>query len=191
MYIQGEKVRGDLIGAEGEQQNVEKLRREMKRRNITALITKIGDFTAEEPLELELNHFRRTFKKTKMDDRAAEEFGKANIIGKFRNIKPENAKLIGEESQNDRKIDVYLVRHVDLMGIKAELSGEEGTENDHLGRPGEQPACQNSARGLLPRRRKEQGLARILRVCLERTIRSRPVQPPGPRRLHRRRTVGC
>lgn len=124
IYIQGEKIRHDLTGAEGEQQNLEKLRKEMKRRNITALLTVIGDFTAKEALELD--HFRKTFKKTKMDDRAVEEFGKANIISKFRNVKPENAEWIGEESQNGRKIDVYLVRHIDIMGIKAELSGEEG-----------------------------------------------------------------
>jgi hypothetical protein len=124
IYIQGEKMRHDLTGAEGEQQNLEKLRKEMKRRNITALLTVIGDFTAKEALELD--HFRKTFKKTKMDDRAVEEFGKANIIGKFRNIKAENAERIGEESQNGQKIDVYLVRHIDIMGIKAELSGKEG-----------------------------------------------------------------
>jgi len=124
IYIQGEKIRHDLIGAEGEQQNLEKLRKEMKRRNIAALLTVIADFTAKEALELD--HFRKTFKKTKMDDRAVEEFGKANIIGKFRNIKPENAERIGEELQNGQKIDVYLVRHIDIMGIKAELSGEEG-----------------------------------------------------------------
>jgi hypothetical protein len=124
MYIQGEKIRIDMVGAEGEEPGLEKLRKEMQRRNLTALHSTIGDFTAKETLELD--HFRKTFKKTKMDDRAAEEFGKANIIGKFCNVKPENAEWISEQSQNGRKIDVYLVKHVDLMGIKAELSGKEG-----------------------------------------------------------------
>ncbi len=124
MYIQGEKIRMDMVGAEGEKPGLEKLRKEMQRRNLTALHSTIGDFTAKEALELD--HFRTTFKKTKMDDRAAEEFGKANIIGNFRKVKPENADWIGEELQNGRKIDVYLVKHVDLMGIKAELSGKEG-----------------------------------------------------------------
>ncbi len=124
MYIQGEKIRMDMVGAEGGKPGLEQLRKEMQRRNLTALHSTIGDFTAKEALELD--HFRKTFKKTKMDDRALEEFGKANIIGNFRNVKPENAEWIGEELQNGRKIDVYLVRHVDIMGIKAELSGKEG-----------------------------------------------------------------
>lgn len=124
MYIQGEKIRMDMVRAEGEEPGLEKLQKEMQRRNITALHSTIGDFTAKEALELD--HFQKTFKKTKMDDRALEEFGKANIIGKFHNVKPENAERIDEEFQNGQKIDVYLVRHVDIMGIKAELSGEEG-----------------------------------------------------------------
>ncbi|MHC4544736.1 MAG: hypothetical protein ACYTDW_05875 [Planctomycetota bacterium] len=124
MYIQGEKMRMDIVGAEGDQQGLEKLREAMKRRNLTALHSTIGDFTAKETLELD--HFRKTFKKRELDDRTVTEFTKTNLVEQFRSVKPEDAERTGEESQNGRKIDVYLVRHVDIMGIKAELSGEEG-----------------------------------------------------------------
>ncbi len=124
MYIQGEKMRMDMTGAEGEQPGLEKLRKEMKRRNLTAFQSSIGDFTAKEALDLD--HFRKTFKKRQLDDRAVAEFTRTNLVEQFRNVKPEDAEQTGEESQNGRKIDVYLVRHVDIMGIKGDLSGEEG-----------------------------------------------------------------
>ena len=124
MYIQGEKMRMDMTGAEGEQPGLEKLRKEMKRRNLTAFQSSIGDFTAKEALDLD--HFNKTFKKRQLDDRAVAEFTRTNLVEQFRNVKPEDAEQTGEESQNGRKIDVYLVRHVDIMGIKGELSGEEG-----------------------------------------------------------------
>jgi hypothetical protein len=124
MYIQGEKIRMDMVGAEGDRKDLEKLREEMKRRNLTSLHSSIGDFTAKEALELD--HFRKTFNKRELDDRVVDEFIRANLIEQFHNVKPENAKWIGEELQNGQKIDVYLVRHVDIMGIKAELSGKEG-----------------------------------------------------------------
>jgi hypothetical protein len=124
MYIQGEKIRMDMVGAEGDQKGLDKLREEMQRRNLTSLHSSIGDFTAKEALELD--HFRKTFKKTKLDDRVVAEFIRANLIEQFHNVKPENAEWICEEFQNGQKIDVYLVRHVDIMGIKAELSGKEG-----------------------------------------------------------------
>jgi hypothetical protein len=124
MYIQGEKIRMDMVGAEGEKPSLEKLRKEMQRRNLTALHSTIGDFTAKEALELD--HFRKTFKKRQLDDRTVLEFTKTNLVEQFRSVKPEDAQWTGEESQNGRKIDVYVVRHVDIMGIKGELSGEEG-----------------------------------------------------------------
>ena len=124
MYIQGEKIRMDMVGAEGDQQGLEKLREEMKRRNLTAFQSMIGDFTAKEAMDLD--HFRKTFKKRQLDDRTVAEFTRTNLVEQFRSIKPEDAERIGEELQNGRKIDVYLLRHVDIMGIKAELSGEEG-----------------------------------------------------------------
>jgi hypothetical protein len=124
MYIQGDKIRIDIVGAEGDQPNLEKLREEMKRRNLTALNSTIGDFTAKQALDLD--HFRKTFKKRQLDDRTVTEFTRANLIEQFRKVKPENAERIDEESQNGRKIDVYVVRQVDIMGIKGELSGQEG-----------------------------------------------------------------
>lgn len=124
MYIQGEKIRMDMIGAEGEKPGLEQLRKEMKRRNLTALQSTIGDFTAREAMDLD--HFRKTFKKRQLDDRTVAEFTRANLVEQFRSVKPEDALRTGEESQNGQKIDVYLVRYVDIMGIKAELSGQEG-----------------------------------------------------------------
>jgi outer membrane lipoprotein-sorting protein len=124
MYIQGEKIRMDMTGAQGEHQGLEKLRKEMQRRNLTAFQSSIGDFTAKEALDL--YHFPKTFKKRQLDDRTVAEFNRTNLVEQFRNVKAEDAKRTGEESQDGRKIDVYLVRHVDIMGIKAELSGQEG-----------------------------------------------------------------
>lgn len=124
VYIQDKKVRLDILGAQGQQQSVEQLQKEMQRRNLTSLVSMIGDFTHK--YALELDHFRRTYKKTELDDRTVAEFTKANLIEQFRNVKQENAEWIGEEKENGRRIDVYLVKHVELMGIKAELSGDPG-----------------------------------------------------------------
>jgi outer membrane lipoprotein-sorting protein len=124
MYIQGEKIRMDMTGAEGDQPGLDKLREEMKRRNLTAFQSMIGDFKAKEAIDLD--HFRKTFKKRQLDDRAVDHFTQTNLVEQFRSVKPEDAQRTGEESQNGRKVDVYVVRHVDLIGIKAELSGEEG-----------------------------------------------------------------
>jgi outer membrane lipoprotein-sorting protein len=124
VYIQGRKMRLDIVGAEGQQEGTEKLQKEMERLNLTALMSMIGDFTQQEVLNLD--HFRKTYQKTQMDDRVVAEFTKTNLIKQFHNVKHEDGQWLGEESQDGRKIDVYLVRHVELMGIEAELAGEEG-----------------------------------------------------------------
>ncbi len=124
MYIQGEKIRMDMIGAEGQQEGLEKLRSEMQRRNLTAFMSTIGDFTVKESLELD--HFRKTYKKRELDDRVVAHFMKANLIEQFHNVKHEDAEWLREELQDGRKIDVYLAKHVNLMGIEAKLSGKEG-----------------------------------------------------------------
>jgi hypothetical protein len=124
VYIQGRRMRLDIVGAEGQQEGMEKLRKEMERPNLTALMSMIGDFTQQELLNLD--HFRKTYQKTPMDDRVVAEFTNTNLITQFHNVKDEDGQWLGDESQDGRKIDVYLVRHVELMGIKAELAGEEG-----------------------------------------------------------------
>lgn len=125
MYIRGRKLRGDLLDFEPDEEGVqEKMRREMEQRNLPAILTYIADFAHKE--HLQLDHFRKTYKQDRIDERAASEFAKTHLIEQFRNVKQENAEWIGEEKQNGRRIDVYLVKHVELMGIKAELSGEPG-----------------------------------------------------------------
>ncbi len=124
MYIQGKKLRGDLVAVEGQVQDVEKLQREMQQRNLPALLSYITDFTQKDGLQLD--HFRKTFTRIKVDDRVASEVTKTNLIEQFRNVKPENAERIGEESHDGRNIDVYVVKDVELMGVKAKLSGKEG-----------------------------------------------------------------
>jgi hypothetical protein len=125
VYIQHKKVRLDILGAQGQQQSVEQLQKEMQRRNLTSLLSMIGDFTHK--YALELDHFRRTYKKTELDDRTVAEFTKANLIEQFRNAKEENAEWVSQEMQDGRVIDVYVIRDVKLMGIEAELSGQEGS----------------------------------------------------------------
>ncbi len=125
MHIQGQKLRGDLLDFEPDQEGVqEKIRREMEQRNLAAILTYIVDFARRE--HLQLDHFHKTYKQGQIDERAASEFAKADLIEQFRNVKQEDAEWIGEENQNGRRIDVYLVKHVELMGIRAELSGEPG-----------------------------------------------------------------
>ncbi len=96
----------------------------MKERKLTALMSYIADFESKDGIELD--HFRKTYKKLTIDDRMAAEFAGKNPIEQFRNVKPENAELLRTDSEDSCKIDVFLVKHVDLMGIKAELSGKEG-----------------------------------------------------------------
>jgi hypothetical protein len=125
MYIRGQKLRGDLLDFQPNEEGVqEKIRQEMQQRNLTGLLTYIADFARKE--HLQLDHFRKTYKQSQIDERAASEFAKTNLIEQFRNVKEENAEWLGEEKQDGRRIDVYLVKHVELMGIKAELSGEPG-----------------------------------------------------------------
>jgi hypothetical protein len=123
MYIQGQKIRGDLVAVEGDQKGLDQLQKEMKERKLSALMSYITDFERKDGIEFD--HFRKTYKKINIDDRLAAEFTKTNPIEQFRAVKAEDAERIGEESQDGRKIDVYLVRKVNLMGIKTELSGQE------------------------------------------------------------------
>jgi hypothetical protein len=123
MYIQGQRIRGDLVAVEGDQKGLDRLQEEMKERKLSALMSYITDLEQKDGIEID--HFRKTYKKINVDDRVAAEFTKTNPIEQFRTVKSEDAERIGEELQDGRKIDVYLVRKVNLMGIKAELSGQE------------------------------------------------------------------
>ena len=124
VYIQGMKMRLDMIGGEGEQEGLKKLKSEMERLNLTAFMSTVADFATQEVVDVD--HFRKTYKKHGLDNQAAAAFGSANLIEQFRKIRSEDAQWLRDESQDGRKIDVYLVRHVNLMGIKADLSGGEG-----------------------------------------------------------------
>ena len=124
MYIQGRRIRIDIVGAEGMQQGAEQLQKEMERRNLTALFSQIGDFAAKEVLELD--HFNKTYVRKALNEQVVAEFTKSNLIEQFRNIKYQDAQKLREETQDGRKIDVYLVKHVELMGMREDLSGQEG-----------------------------------------------------------------
>ena len=124
MYIQGRRIRIDIVGAESMQQGAEQLQKEMERRNLTALFSQIGDFAAKEVLELD--HFNKTYVRKALNEQVVAEFTKSNLIEQFRNIKYQDAQKLREETQDGRKIDVYLVKHVELMGMREDLSGQEG-----------------------------------------------------------------
>ncbi len=124
MYIQGEKMRGDMVKVEGNAEAVKKLDEEMQKQNLPAIMSYVADFRLKDGIQLD--HFRKTYKKISIDERIVMQFTKSNPIEQFRGIKADNAERIGEESQDGRKIDVYLVKKVNLMGIEAELSGKEG-----------------------------------------------------------------
>jgi hypothetical protein len=96
----------------------------MERLNLTAFMSTTVDFATQEALDLD--HFRKTYKKHGLDNQAAAAFASTNLIEQFRKIRSEDAQWLRDESQDGRKIDVYLVTHVNLMGIKADLSGGEG-----------------------------------------------------------------
>ena len=123
--IQGTtKMRLDMIGGEGEHEGLGKLKDEMKRLNLTAFMSTIVDFATQEVVVLD--HFRKTFKKHGLGNEAAAALVSTNLIEQFRKIRREDARWLRDESPDGRRIDVYLVTHVNLMGIKAELSGQEG-----------------------------------------------------------------
>jgi len=124
VYVHGMKMRLDMIGGEGEQEGLKKLRSEMERLNLTAFMSTTVDFATQEVLDVD--HFRKTYKKRGLDNQAAAAFASTNLIEQFRKIRSEDARWLRDESQDGRKIDVYLVTHVNLMGIKADLSGGEG-----------------------------------------------------------------
>ena len=124
VYIQGQKMRLDMIGGEGEDEMLQSLKSEMERLNLTAFMSTIVDFATREVLDLD--HFRKTYRKHGLDDQAAAASTGANLIEQFRKIRSEDAQWLRDESQDGRKIGVYLVTHVNLMGIKADLSGREG-----------------------------------------------------------------
>ena len=126
MYIQGQKGRLDLIGFEGDQEGIDQIQKEMNRKELSAIVSTIIDLEHKDGLELD--HFHKTYKAINVDDRMVQEFTKSNPVEQFRDVKTEDVEWLREEQQDGYKIDVYLVRHVDmpLMGIKSELSGREG-----------------------------------------------------------------
>jgi len=121
VHIEGVKIRLDMIGGEREQEVWQRFWSEMERLNLTALTSTIVDHATREVLDLD--HFRKTYKKHGLDDQAAAASTGANLIEQFRKIRSEDAQWLREESQDGRKIDVYLITHVNLMGIEADLSG--------------------------------------------------------------------
>jgi len=118
MWMQRDKVRMDLVGVEmsaeltGPQaEGVRKLQQLGEGGNLPVLLTMIGDTSRKEAIELD--HFRKTAVQKKMDARAAADIPQ-NLVEKFRNIKGDDAELVGEEQRNGRKVLVYRLTKLDL-----------------------------------------------------------------------------
>ena len=126
MYIQGQKGRLDLIGFEGDQEGIDQLQKEIKQKELSVIVSTIGDFERKDGLQLD--HFHKTYEVFNINDQNVQAFMESNPIEQFRKVKAEDAEWLREEQQDGRKIDVYLVRHVDMpvIGIKSKLSGGKG-----------------------------------------------------------------
>lgn len=125
--IGDDRMRMDIIGAEGPQEGVGQLRAEMQRQGIDALVSVLGDVATGQVLEL--NHLAQTFTWKTMDEQIAAQFASANLIEQFRTLEEESAEWIEETVENGRQLDVYSVTSVNLMGMQGELSGGE---NDRM-----------------------------------------------------------
>ncbi|UCG46421.1 MAG: hypothetical protein JSU94_13040 [Phycisphaerales bacterium] len=123
MYLQGDKVRCDLVEMKGQAEEFEQSRAEMEKGKIDAFETFVADFTRKQVLELD--HVRKNFKKFELSSEVAAAFAGVNLLEQFRQVKPDDAKWIEEQSQDGRRIDVYLITPADFIGIKAILSGVE------------------------------------------------------------------
>jgi outer membrane lipoprotein-sorting protein len=123
MWMQRDKVRMDLVGVEmsadltGPQaEGVRKLRELGEGGKLPALLTMIGDTSRQEGIELD--HFRKTAVKKKMDARAAADIPQ-NLVEKFRNVKGDDAELVGEEQRDGRKVLAYRLTKLDLPSFTA------------------------------------------------------------------------
>jgi len=122
-YLQADKMRSELVEVQGQQEGVQELRSQMQQRDLKGVLTIIADI--KQAQYLQLDHVRKTAMRAKIHDRVASELAGSNLIDQFRKIKTENAQWLRDETQDGRKIDVYLVTKVDFMGIKGNLSGHE------------------------------------------------------------------
>ncbi len=109
MYVQGDKLRIDIVGVQGVKQ--------LEKPPVPILLSVVGDLTHRQALELD--HFRKTAKRETIHDRVAAEFTKADPIRQLRSVKPENAERIGQEERDGRTLDVYRLTKIDVVGIEA------------------------------------------------------------------------
>jgi len=123
MWMQQDKLRMDLVGVEmsadltGPQADgVRKLRELGEGGNLPVLLTLIGDTSRKEAIELD--HFRKTAVKKRMDARAAADIPQ-NLVEKFRNVKGDDAELVGEEQRDGRKVLAYRLTKLDLPSFTA------------------------------------------------------------------------
>ena len=124
MWMQQDKTRMDLVGVEmsadltGPQADgVRKLRELGEGGNLPVLLTLIAD-TARGEL-IELDHFRKTAVKSKRMYIRAEAGIPQNLVEQFRNVKGDDAELVGEEQRDGRTVLVYRLTKLDLPSFMA------------------------------------------------------------------------
>jgi len=123
MWMQQDNIRMDLLGVEmsadltGPQaEGVRKLKELGEGGKLAALLTMIGDTSRQEAIELD--HFRKTAVKRNMDARVAACISQ-NPGEQFRNVKGDDAELVGEEQRDGRKVLVYRLTKLDLPSFMA------------------------------------------------------------------------
>jgi len=123
LWMQQDKLRMDLVGVEmsadltGPQaEGVRKLKELGEGGNLPVLLTLVGDTSRKEAIELD--HFRKTAVKKTMDARAAAHIPQ-NLVEQFRNVKGDDAELVGEEQRDGRKVLAYRLTKLDLPSFTA------------------------------------------------------------------------
>lgn len=124
MYMQRDRLRMDLVGAEitadlagSQAEGAKKLKELREGGNLPVLLTLIGDTSRKDAIELD--HFRKTAVKSKRMYIRAEAGIPQNLVEQFRNVKGEDAELVGEHQRDGRKVLAYRLTKLDLPSFMA------------------------------------------------------------------------
>ena len=92
------------------------------RMEMMGMMVMIADMDKKEAVQLNLAG--KTANRWKLDDRMARQFGKvfANPLEHFRNLKGADAEKVGQRIVAKRKVDVYVLKKFDLMGIRVDAT---------------------------------------------------------------------
>lgn len=99
MYLKGDRLRGEMILPQSRR-----------------MLIKIGDLSQKRALFLDPQ--RQLAQSIDIDEHFAKDF--ANPIDQLRRARPEDARKLGEENVGGRLTHVYLMRSVDLLGIRGD-----------------------------------------------------------------------